>query len=338
MGQIITVPVEWIGREYLGTPLGTLPHASFVRDVLAGKVPQTTEYAGWLGGEATKHRMFSLSEDGDAARLLEHRVRRVFQEPSLDPLHAHLVADGMYLLADGHHRACRMLAEGVRSLQLDVRSVATEWGNLVTALRGIYGGQELYEDVEHPHFASWHVHRDKRRTEAVQAHCRAFGSAQSSVALDLGCCTGRFSRELARLGYDVEAVDCDPVVVRIGERLNQVFSTRAKVRYTIRDVREFIRDYRPRGPIGCALVLSLFHHWLSTPEGLADIKTTLRRLDALGAGSILVDVPVAGQDDWTRSCIPLSDVRDLYRQALPGRAVIDIGIYDSRPLLAFVRS
>lgn len=336
MGRVLWAPFAWIGRENLGTPISNLPHVDLFRDLLAGRDGRASRYADWIRGELARGvPLFCLRDEADLGRWIENRRRLAEGEIDLGPFPVHVRADGLFSLLDGHHRAARALVEGVDGVLVDIVSEDPVWTDLVRALRGIYGGDDLYQEIESPYFRAWRVRRDPARIAALREGLRGLISTgrlePEGEALDLGSCTGRATRALARLGFDALGIDCDPNVVRIAEGLELGFRTGA--RYRLGDVAEFLREH-PARRFRVVVVLSLFHHFLRAR--LEDIRSILGDLDDR-ADVIVLDVPNPTTDAWTRSAIPLEEVGEFYRGLLADREALEFGRFEGRPLLAFVR-
>jgi 2-polyprenyl-3-methyl-5-hydroxy-6-metoxy-1,4-benzoquinol methylase len=188
----------------------------------------------------------------------------------------------------------------------------------------------LYQEIEHPWFRKWPVHRSTERVVAIHKY---LAKRNIHTALDVGGCTGRIARELVRIGASrVTVLETDCAVSTIGMRLAEVFGMGYAIRYVWGDVREWLGD---KGPWDVATVLSLFHHWLKTD---ADLKTLRSVLKMLGdkALHVILDLP-RPDEDWTKSLVPLDKLNDLYREVLPEHQVKELGVHDGRRMLAFKR-
>ena len=160
------------------------------------------------------------------------RRRLALGPPNNDPLPVVLNRKGQYELdGDGHHRAVRHVFEGSERVSVDVQSISPMWQQLVNNLGALYPGREhyLYQEIEHPFFAGWDHSRDPDRLTTVMdaLHGRGLLSEPdgwpTENALEVGSCTGRFCRELARAGQRVFGIDCNAAVVSIAEHLNFIF-------------------------------------------------------------------------------------------------------------------
>lgn len=165
---------------------------------------------------------------------VSRRRRLALGPPSTDPLPVVLDRRGRFELdGDGHHRAVRHVFEGSERVSVNVRSVSPLWQQLVDNLLALYPTREryLYQEIEHPYFAGWDLSRAPARLDTVMEALRGADLLAEPDewptlnALEVGSCTGRFCRELARAGQRVFGIDSNARVVAVAEYLNFVFRT-----------------------------------------------------------------------------------------------------------------
>jgi SAM-dependent methyltransferase len=326
MGTILCVQASMVYEFNTGAPVALTPHRTFVDAVLAGRPTQGSWYAKGLPNRWG-------CDPAAVSQVVAYRSGLMNGPFSLDALPCRITGDGRFELLDGHHRASRAIAEGCEWLQVDIREVSPMWAAMERDLWAIYGGASLYEEVEHPWFGAWQQRRSSLRVRAMRDGLERLGVSCGS-ALDLGACTGRFSRELVRLGFSaVDCVDQDLHVLRIAARFAVAFGLSAGFRWHCADAAEWLRA-NVSGRWNAVLVLSLLHHWLRTRA--ADIRDVLGRLDEQ-ADVIVLDVP-APADAWCDGGqVKLADAGPFLCSCLPGRAALEWGTHDGRKMLAFQR-
>lgn len=130
---------------------------------------------------------------------------------------------GQIRLYDGFHRLAILLHLGLGEMEIPV---TTDW-------RGIDGqvGRDfplvetlrkdppmLYQPVNDPRLASWYVDRpdSSKRLDVIKRQL------VGNTVLDIGCSEGFFARGLARLGYKVTAIDCEPKLIAAARYLSTI--------------------------------------------------------------------------------------------------------------------
>ena len=246
----MTVPIEWVRLQGLGLPLGYFGVVDLYRAFRAGADPMATLYARTHPHPDMAGRIAELGE------LCTHPL-------TIDPpLPVVLTARGHYELLDGHHRACRALVDGWTHIPVHVTSVSPNWQRLVEDLAAIYPERPypLYQPIEHPFFDSWRVDRGAERLRTVfDALTTAGVTPSAGPYMEIGSCTGRFTREAARRGWLTFGLEQDQHVLRIAEYLGLVFGLHVTY-YNRGDPDRWLEEVVT--PMGVILCLSVFHRYI----------------------------------------------------------------------------
>lgn len=283
------------------------------------------------------YEAFDRGENGSAVQRAAHlppaeiaRVREMYRLPlGNDPLPAALSATGRYELLDGHHRAARHVHVGHKTIPVTVAQVSPLWGSMVDQVQALYPdrGQTLYQGIEHPFFDAWTRLRNDARLQAVKAAAQQgtdrWVPGVLRTFLDLGSCTGRLCRDMARAGWFVFGVDQDPRVVRIAEWLNLVFRTEVHYECHAR-LLDLVDTGNGWGAIAC---LSLLHH---LPQVAAThlVQRCLARAQVLVVDSTSPEEPRpwADYDGWLREAVASADAR-----------AEEVGVFEGRKLYRCTR-
>ena len=139
-------------------------------------------------------------------------------------------------------------------------------------------GEALYEPVEE--LKDWRVHRKDCPARLKYI----INNLQGETVLDIGCAEGYFTRELARIGYRVTAIDMKPNLISVVNLLCQGLDVST-------DVGEWEELVKGMGNFDNILFLSIFHNDVKRVK----IEGALSKLHALRGkcNKLFIEVPSA---------------------------------------------
>lgn len=318
----LEVPTHLVVQQGNLKALDQSPIFSMYRTLSEGGDLAKTTYAKLIGPMHMEWRRQHLEESFKAPLVLD------------EPLPAHLTALGRFELMDGHHRAIRAVFEGRPTLPIEVKSISPMWQRMVDDLRGIYPGRVLlYQDIEHPFFADWPLDRDPQRVRMiVDAVLGAGIRPKDGAYLEIGSCTGRFSREFARHKFVTYGVERDPVVLRIAEYLGIVFNLNGTF-YLRDDPDKLIEGLGDGYTFSVVLCLSVFHRYIARGD-LPWVEALYRRC-IRQSKVFITDAGSTSDVSLQPSPIPLdveSYAQWLKSLAGPNKNVRHLGSTEGRPV------
>jgi spermidine synthase len=182
-------------------------------------------------------------------------------------------------------------------------------------------------------------HRESARSDFLYIHCMSWFAGhypEKSRALVLGLGGGTLATELARLGYEVDAVEIDARIARVAR---DYFQLHPSVRVHVDDARHFVRStphrYRfiaidcftaEREPTHLFTVESLLEMKdRMEPDGVlvTDYRPYLAGHRGKGARSLLRTIRAAGFADRCYGTLPGEEFRDLILVGMLDPAVFD---------------
>ena len=154
---------------------------------------------------------------------------------------------------------------------------------MVDALSCIYPGEpyRLYQSIEHPAFDGWTVTRSDARLDMILRGLYGVGF-ESGPVLEVGCCTGRLGRHLARHGYEVHGIDGYATVLDAAKLLAELFDLR--ITYELRTDALAVVASRRWGAVVCP---SVFHPMLAA--GKVDEVVSIWRVCLTQADALILD-------------------------------------------------
>jgi len=179
------------------------------------------------------------------------------------PISVRIRDDGSFLLLDGTHTVSILMHLGTqKTVTAYVKTRDDGWLTLKRKLHGIYGKKLLYQPINHLDFSDWEVDRHSPHRWVIIK--RALKNMVGCSVVDIGCCTGWFSIELAKTGFNITGLD--PHETRI-----MAASILAKYEGLSEDNPKFLTESFEKNlhknTYDVCLVLSVIHHYLrSDPE------------------------------------------------------------------------
>jgi SAM-dependent methyltransferase len=129
-----------------------------------------------------------------------------------------------YQVLEGHHRLALAYARGIREVQAVIKQppVATPVQELLLDVLWLRGRREIYQPIDVPEVADWVL---VRRCTDRFAKIAAFLREENMMPpvrgsyLDVACSYGWFVAEMAKIGFDAEGVERDPIAITVGREM-----------------------------------------------------------------------------------------------------------------------
>ena len=216
--------------------------------------------------------------------------------------------EGRVHLYDGYHRLSIMNYLGIKA---DM-NCETQWTGIdgsvgkdfplaeVLAAEHPYG-KWLYQPVDDDRVGDWKL----ARSDCPQRLKHIAGSIIGKRVLDVGCSEGYFSRELAKMGCDVTAIDHRAGFINSARYLSVLDNSKVDY-YRVDDWQEFAGE---NGPYDTILFLSVIHNdmkVIGVEEGLKKMEVFQGK-----AQRILVETPQErGEKEWNVPGFPQFNFHD----------------------------
>jgi O-antigen/teichoic acid export membrane protein len=206
-------------------------------------------------------RRFICTYSGQG-EMLPPQEGETFKAHSFEHIAVHPVKDSAcYQVHEGHHRLAIAYMKGVREVPglILKPAVATPIQDLLLEVLWLKGRRELYQPINSPEVAEWIL---VRRCSDRLAKMTEFLNAEGLMPpagksyLDVACSYGWFVSEMAKIGFQAEGMDRDPMALSVG-----------KVMYELRpeqihraDAVTFLRTLQEKYDV--ASCFSLAHHYI----------------------------------------------------------------------------
>jgi hypothetical protein len=188
-----------------------------------------------------------------------------------------------YQVSHGHHRLAIAYMKGVREVRALIRQppITTPVHDLLLDVLWLKGRRELYQPIDSPEVGGWvEVRRCSDRLAKMTAFLCAEGlmPPASSSYLDVACCYGWFVSEMAKVGFQAEGVERDPIAISVGQVMYGLEPRQAHRA----DAVTFLRALQDQYDVTSCF--SLMHHYLlnrlnvSAEELLGMLDSATRRV------------------------------------------------------------
>jgi len=195
---------------------------------------------------------------------------------SFDEIDVNIGRNGDYLFQNGVHRLSIAKILGVKYVPVMVFVRHKEWQAFRKYVFSYAqeGGGKLYQPIVHPDLADipydQYAHNYQDLMAAIEHHL----GKKTGVMLDLGANQGFFCHKFEDLGYRCYAVENDPVVFRILQKVKIAENKKFRaINKSIFDV-EFIKKME----FDVVLALNVFHHFLKTKRDFLQLIYLLKNL------------------------------------------------------------
>ncbi len=264
----------------------------------------TEKWVPYEGDELTKRLL--LRQDA-FIRMYEDFKANGYDETQA-PMLIWFDEDGFIHLYDGYHRLLIM-----KHLGQEANVVCeTEWSGIdgvvgkdfpliETLMKEHPPGKWLYQPVVDERVKDWRL----ARNDCPQRLAHIAGSIVGKKVLDIGCSEGYFSRGLARMGYDVTAIDHRHGFVAAARYLSVLEGLNVDYRQ-VDDWKEFVEQ---NGSYDTVLFLSVIHNdmkQIGVEAGLKKMEIFRGKADRL-----LFETPQEkGEKEWNVPGFPQFNFRD----------------------------
>lgn len=257
--------VEWKDTEYYRKVLGYAESGKIVWQIRSkSDLDNRCKYLDSLY-ESIKEKGYQLSRDINDENF------------TFDEIDVNIGRDGEYLFQNGVHRLSIAKILGINSVPVMVFVRHKKWQefrDFVFSYVKKLGG-ELYQPIVHPDLAnvpfSLQDHNCYELMDVIKLHL----VQKSGKMLDIGSNIGFFCHKFEDLGYHCYAVDLNPVVFQILERIkiaeNKKFETFNKSIFEL----DFVKNTK----FDVILALNIFHHFLKKESLFNELKKMLNNLD-----------------------------------------------------------
>ncbi len=219
-----------------------------------------------------------------------------------DPVLIYFDDEGRIHLYDGYHRLLIMKYLGLKANVV----CETEWSGIDGSVGKDFPladvllkehpfGKWLYQPVDDERVKDWKL----ARNDTPQRLKHVAGNIVGKRVLDVGCSEGYFSRELAKLGYDVTAIDHEAGFVSAARYLSTLEGLNIDYHH-VEDWKEFVEK---NGPYDTILFLCVIHNDMK----IIGVEEGLKKLEVFKgkAQRVLLEAPQEkGEKEWMAPGFP----------------------------------
>lgn len=183
--------------------------------------------------------------------------------------------DGHFLLASGGAVLQEAIISEKREIPVEVVLRHAQWQRFKSELRGWTDsrGGLSYQEFSHPDLQNIRVQHRHGRFNIMLDYLTESRMLNSGTVLDIGAFFGYFCHRFEEAGFECTASEIHPKHLYFMRKLHGAQDRRFKI-----DDRNILEgDHLLKFDI--VLALSIFHHFLKTPQSVELLKKLLRRLD-----------------------------------------------------------
>jgi O-antigen/teichoic acid export membrane protein len=184
-----------------------------------------------------------------------------------------------YQVCEGHHRLAMAYMKGVKRIPGLILhpSVTTPLQDILREVLWLKGRQELYQPINSPEVADWVLVRrcsDRLKKMVEFLSVEGLIPPASGSYLDVASSYGWFVSEMAKVGFQAEGVERDPVAIMVGKLM---YGLKAEQIHRA-DAVTYLRSCPNRYDV--TTCLSLAHHYVMNNLN-ADAEELLHLLDSV---------------------------------------------------------
>jgi hypothetical protein len=183
--------------------------------------------------------------------------------------------DGRLLFLDGRHRLSIARVLGLAEVPVRIVTRHEEWERFKDRIDEYASrrGGRIYQAIDHPDLEHIPAHHGTERIGMIR---RAFEGydPRGKKLLDIGTHWGYMAQQMERLGFECTAVEANKTCARFAEAIRVATESRFRVWHGS------IFDFEQAEEQDAVLALSIFHHFIKTPELHDELTRFLRRLKA----------------------------------------------------------
>lgn len=189
--------------------------------------------------------------------------------------------DGFALFQDGRHRLAIACALGLKKVPVQIFVRHTEWQvfrnfmhQMAKGSSGACSGGLLYQKPIHFDISDIPAkHGCEDRWIEIKKHV----PLGTGIALDIGCNLGYFCHELEDVGYSCIGIEYLPNVAYAANKIKVAEKRNLKIIEGDVLAKKTIDDIGTSG-ISIVLALNIFHHFIKTESGYAQLREFMNRL------------------------------------------------------------
>ena len=266
--QRIEKGVEWKDTEY---------YKNVLRDVNSGA--RASDYWGIQNRRELDERCNYIDSLYESIRNKGYRLNRTVCERNsgYDEIEVNISRNGEYLFQNGVHRLSIAKILGIKYVPVMVFVRHKKWQDFkkyVVSYSKLEKTGKLYQPIVHPDLADVPYDLDAHDCHNLMKVLEGHLNKPRGLMLDIGANIGYFCHRFEDLGYQCYAVEKDPAVFQILERIkiaeNKKFET---INKSIFDV-GFIKSTN----FDVVLAFNIFHHFLKTKSEFVKLKKLLQDL------------------------------------------------------------
>lgn len=203
--------------------------------------------------------------------------RNICDNATYDEIDVNIGRNGEYLFQNGVHRLSIAKILGIKYVPVMVFVRHKKWQEFREFVFS-YAQQQpkgkLYQPIVHPDLADVPYDLDDHNCQDLMESIERHLGKEKGIMLDIGANLGFFCHKFEDLGYHCYAIEQDPVIFRMSEKIriaeNKKFEA---INRSVFEV-EFVKTMK----FDVVLALNIFHHFLKRKTEFFQLKDLLKNL------------------------------------------------------------
>ena len=257
---------------------------------------------------------------------LYYSIKNDGYKPELrkNPVEVRIKNDGSIKVVDGNHTVS-ILRHLRHRYRITVKVVEREdgWLNLKMGLYNFYGKKLLYQPVEHPDFDDWDV--DRESVDRWNAIKDAIGDIKGKHVIDLGSCTGYFTRKLTDLKAYAIGVELNPHRIFVAQTISKFKGYGSgHPAFFCKPYEDFLlKNIKPKGNnksvFDVGLHLSVLHHYIrrDLKEAWKSMMLVSEYCDRLILELEVENIPIVWSPELILENTKYTSYRQIYKSNRP---------------------